>query len=87
MRVLVQFVLRHLDFRMPELDSLLEMHGLQPASLYSQYVPRSDVVIAPLRCSGNATEMPWMGVGLMRWRVCEQRGRAAGVAVPGAAVS
>jgi hypothetical protein len=36
MRVLVQFVLRHFDFRMPELDSLLEMHGLQPNRTYNR---------------------------------------------------
>lgn len=36
MQVLVQFVHRHFDFRMPELDSLLQMHGLEPTQLYNR---------------------------------------------------
>lgn len=36
MRYLITFVHRHLDFRLPELDAMLRMQGLEPAAVYSK---------------------------------------------------
>ena len=76
MLFLVQFAQTYLSFRLPELDSVIEMNGLKKEDVYSMYVCLSG---NDLHRSDYSKDSPFMIINLPNESYARSVGRIRGI--------